>query len=61
MAGLDDNGERLETRWVCLTGVNRGWEVDVVKKGVKDPEAGRDERNMEPSSSSAEIGCGIVE
>lgn len=58
MAGLDVNGERLATRCVCLTGVRRGWEVDVVKNGVKDPE---EERNMEPSSSSAGIGCGIVE
>lgn len=58
MGDLEDNGERLETRCVCLTGVSRGWEVEVVKNGVNDAE---EERNMEPSSSSAGIGCGIVE
>ena len=57
--GLGERIERLRTLWACLTGVFKGCEDDG-KRGVKVSDA-VDERNMEPSSSSAGIGWGIVE
>lgn len=56
LTGLGDRIERLWVLWACLTGVLRGWED---KKDVKESDAA-DERKIEPSSSSAGIGCGML-
>ena len=58
LRGLGDRMERLRVLWACLTGVLKGWE-DEEKKDVKASD-GADERKMEPSSSSASIGCGML-
>lgn len=57
LTGLGERIERLRVLWACLTGVLRGWEVEV-KKDVNESDAA-DERKIEPSSSSTAIGCGI--
>lgn len=51
---LTANAVRLSGRWFCLTGVRRGCDVD-----TEGAEKGPDERKIEPSSSSAEIGRGL--
>lgn len=57
--GLGDRIERLRILWACLTGVFRGWEDEEEKKDVRESDAAV-ERKIEPSSSSTEMGCGML-
>lgn len=64
LTGLGDRIERLRVLCACLIGVLKGWEDEEEKNGVNESDAAAaaavDERKMEPSSSSASIGCGML-
>jgi hypothetical protein len=61
LTGLGDRMERLRVLCACLTGVLKGWEDDEEKNDVNESDtAAADERKIEPSSSSAGIGCGML-